>query len=272
MAFSLDSLTRPETRAIHATLVGEAGVGKTSVAASFPAPVFIRTEDGMASLQGHDVQAFPICRKFSDVCEQIAVLCREDHPFKTLVIDSVTQLNTMIEKEIVESDPKAKSIAQACGGYGAGYSAASEKHRQIREACDWLNQKKGMHVVYIAHADVETIDQPDLDPYSRYTLRLHRKSISHYTDNVDLVGYLKLKTFTVGESGARKKAETTGERILTCYPTPNHVSKNRFGIKDDLTVPEGKNPFTKFIPALSQEMRTPEPTAEATEGEKDNAA
>ncbi|MBK8974129.1 MAG: ATP-binding protein [Hahellaceae bacterium] len=250
MAFSLSSLTAPETRATHFTLVGEAGLGKTSAAATWPKPVFIRTEDGMAAIAGQDVKAFPVCKTVDDVMEQIAVLARESHNFQTLVIDSVTQLNTLIEKEVIESDPKKpKSIAQACGGYGAGYKAMAERHRQIRERCDWLNDKKGMHIVYIAHADVETIDQPDQDSYSRYTLRLHKNSISHYVDNVDCVAYLKLQTYTSGD-GNRKKATTTGERIITCYPVPSHVSKNRFGITEDLILEKGVNPFLEFVPSL----------------------
>lgn len=267
MAFSLSSLSKPVSRAIHATVVGEAGMGKTTLAATFPKPVFIRTEDGMASLAGMDVQAFPVARSFSEVMEQIAVLAREEHDFKTLVIDSITQLNTIIEKEIVESEPnpKNRSMPKCCGGYGAGYAMASEMHRQIRERCDWLNDKKGMHVVYIAHADVETIEQPDQDAYGRYTLRLHKKSVSHYTDNVDLVGYVKLETLTHGD-GPKKKATTTGSRIVTCYPTPNHVSKNRFGITSDLTLKQGVNPFAKFVPSLSE---TDQPT---TKEEEANAA
>lgn len=262
MAFSLNSLTLPVTRAIHATFVSEAGLGKTSLAATFPAPVFIRTEDGMASLAGYDVQAFPVARSVNDVIEQIAVLGREDHQFKTLVIDSVTQLNILIEKEVIESDPKKPaSINQACGGYGAGLTAVAEVHRKIRAYCDRLNEKKNMNIIYIAHADVETIDQPDQDSYSRYTLRLHKKSISHYVDNVDLVAYIKLQTFTSGD-GQRKKATTTGTRIVTCYPVPSHVSKNRFGITDDLVLELGVNPFMPFVPSLKSNTQTQPKTTE----------
>ena len=34
---------------------------------------------------------------------------------------------------------------------------------------------------------------------------MNKKSVSHYSDNVDVVGYLKLKTFTTG-GGDKKKA------------------------------------------------------------------
>jgi hypothetical protein len=63
-------------------------------------------------------------RRTQDVLDAIEALATEKHEHKTLVIDSITQLATLIESEIVAADPKAKSINQAGGGYGAGYSTA----------------------------------------------------------------------------------------------------------------------------------------------------
>lgn len=252
MAISLQSLTAPTLRPVICTLVGEGGMGKTSLAASFPAPVFIRTEDGTASLAGRsDVALFPVATTSQEIMEAMTALATEKHQFKTLVLDSITQLNTLIEQEVIQADPKKpKSINQALGGYGAGLSAVAERHRQIREAAGWLSGEKGMNVVFIAHANNETVDPPDQDPYTRYSLRMHHKSVGHYSDNVDLVGFIKLKTFTRGD-GDRKKAISDGQRIITCYPIANHISKNRFGITEDLLFEQDTNPLAPFIPALN---------------------
>jgi hypothetical protein len=127
MAINLKSLSKPDgSRPIIATLFGEGGMGKTTLAAMFPKPVFIRTEDGTASLWL--VMTMSACflwpRRTQDVLDAIEALATEKHEHKTLVIDSITQLATLIESEIVAADPKAKSINQAGGGYGAGYSTA----------------------------------------------------------------------------------------------------------------------------------------------------
>jgi hypothetical protein len=219
MAINLKSLSKPSgQRPIIATLFGEGGMGKTTLAAMFPKPVFIRTEDGTASLMGNkEVSLFPLATSSNDVLDAIEALATDKHEFKTLVIDSITQLATMIESEIVAADPKAKSINQAGGGYGAGYGTASEKHRQIREWAGSLAYETGMNVVFIGHADTETLALPDLDPYARYCVRMHKKSIPHYTDNVDLVGLIRLKTFTRGD-GDKKRAISTGEREILCFP------------------------------------------------------
>ena len=249
MAINLDMLSKPTTgRPIIATIVGEAGMGKTTLAAMFPKPVFIRTEDGTASLVGNDdVSLFPLAKNTCDVFDAIEALATGDHDYKTVVMDSITQFATMVEHEIVEADPKAKSINQANGGYGAGYGAAAEKHAQLREWIGALAYERGMNVVFIAHADTETLDLPDADPYARYTVRMHKKSLPHYTDNVDLVGFIRLKTFVRGD-GDKKRAISTGEREIVCHAVASSISKNRFGIKEPLPFETAAgNPFDNFV-------------------------
>ena len=149
--------------------------------------------------------------------------------------------------EIVAADPKAKSINQAGGGYGAGYGTASEVHRQVRDWAGSLAYETGMNVVFIGHADTETLDLPDMDPYARYCVRMHKKSIPHYTDNVDLVGLIRLKTFTRGD-GDKKRAISTGEREILCFPQASSVTKNRFNITEPLPFTfDGGNPFQQFV-------------------------
>jgi phage nucleotide-binding protein len=249
MAIDLKTLSKPSgQRPIICTLFGEGGMGKTTLAAMFPNPVFIRTEDGTASLAGNDnVSLFPLATSTQDVLDAIEALATQKHDHKTLVIDSITQLATMVEAEIVAADPKAKSINQAGGGYGAGYSTAAEKHRQIRDWAGSLAYEKGMNVIFIGHADTEMLDLPDMDAFARYTVRMHKKSLPHYTDNVDLVGLIRLKTLIRGGDGDKKRAISTGEREIICHPQASSVTKNRFNVSEPLAFTFDRNPFADFV-------------------------
>lgn len=247
----LSTVAKPSPRPAIITITGDPGVGKTVLANTFPNPIFIRAEDGIESIsEENKPDAFPVINKADDLWDQLAALIKEDHEYKTLIIDSVTQLETLFGEYVIDSDPKKpKSLATANGGYGAGFLAVSALHGRVRKAAKILNEKRGMNVVFIAHSETSTIELPDQDPYSRYELRLHKKCQAHYTDNVDMVAYLKLETFTTGD-GERKKAISSGNRIAVCYTGAAQVSKNRYGINEDVQVDEGVNPFIDFIPAL----------------------
>jgi len=247
----LSTVSKPAPRPTICTLTGDPGVGKTVLANTFPNPIFIRAEDGLESIPADQKpDAFPVITKVDNLWEQLSALIDEEHEYQTVVIDSVTQLETLFGEHVVKSDPKKpKSLAQANGGYGAGYLAVAAMHGRVRKAAKVLNEKRNMNVVFIAHSETTTIELPDSDPYSRYELRLHKKCQTHYTDNTDLVAYLKLETFTTGD-GERKKAISSGQRIAVCHTDAAQVSKNRYGIKEPLHVEEGENPFIEYIPAL----------------------
>lgn len=246
----LDKITKPADRPVLVTVLGDSGMGKTSLAATFPNPIFIRAEDGLQAIpEASRPDAFPVVSRADDVWDQLAALIKEGHDYKTLVIDSVTALERMFVAEVIASDPKnPKSINQALGGYGAGLAAVATMHQRVRKAAGVLVEK-GMNVVFIAHADTETIELPDQDPYTRYSMRLGKRSVAPYLDDVDVVGFIKLQTFTMGD-GERKKAISDGTRILVTYATAANVSKNRYGITEDLPVMVGNNPLVPFIKSL----------------------
>ena len=244
-------INKDKKDAMVATILADAGMGKTTFASTFPNPIFIRAEDGLGLL---DVDALPLIKKVDDLWEQLKMLIHEEHDYKTVVIDSVTALETLFTDYVVDNDPKKpKSINQAMGGYGAGLAAVAAMHQRARKAAQLLVEK-GINVVFISHADTATIELPDSDPYTRYSLRLGKRSVQPYVDNVDLVGFIKLETFITGD-GDRKKAISDGTRGLVTYATAANVSKNRFGIKEDLVLSEGVNPLGEYIKFLKKDRK-----------------
>ena len=250
----LSTISKPEDRAVIVTIIGDSGLGKTSLAATFPKPIVIRAEDGLQAIPAENrPDAFPTLTSVDALWEQLTALLKEEHDYKSLVIDSATALERLFIQHVIESDPKKpRSINQALGGYGAGLAAVAAMHQRVRKACGMLNERKGMHIVFVAHADTETIELPDQDPYTRYSLRLGKKSVAPYVDDSDIVGFLKLTTYTTGD-GERKKAISDGSRQLVTYATAANVSKNRFGITEDIPVELGVNPLVNFVPSLKGE-------------------
>lgn len=243
----LETISKPKNRPIVATFIGDAGLGKTSLAATFPNPIFIRAEDGLSSIpEAMRPDAFPRLHSVADLWDQLAGLIKEDHGYHTVVIDSVTALEVMFADHVIETDPKnPKGIQQAHGGYGAGRDMVSSMHRRVRKAAEMLVER-GINVVFVAHADTVRIEPPDADPYTKFSMRLHEKSMQPYVDNVDLVGFLRLEMFTKGD-GDVKKAISTGDRQLVCHAMAANVSKNRFGITEPIVVEQGINPLAAYL-------------------------
>jgi GTPase SAR1 family protein len=255
----MNTVEKPQDRAVMVTICGDSGLGKTSLAAAFPKPIFVRAEDGLQAIPAAQrPDAFPPLSRgtatasVAALWKQLVALLKEEHDYQTVVIDSVTALERMFIAAVLEGDGKAKSINQALGGYGAGWSSVASMHQRVRKAAGLLNERRGMHVVFIAHADTEMMKTPDIDDYMRWTLRLNPKHcIAPYVDDVDVVGFLRLEMFTHGEEGERKKAISSGDRELVAHATAANVSKNRFGITEPLPCPMGVNPIAPYVPALA---------------------
>jgi hypothetical protein len=125
-------------------IYGGHGIGKSTLASQFPAPIFISTEDGLDSL---DVTSFPKAQTITDVVDSIKTLLKEEHAFKTVVVDSVDWLIEPLIVNNVNAQHDEKEQA-----YGKGQMFVAEEFREILQGLDALRLRRGMNVVLIGGA------------------------------------------------------------------------------------------------------------------------
>src|SRR3712207_5274916 len=84
---TLSSLVRGKRpQPIRCVLYGVEGIGKSTFGANAPSPIFLGPEDGTSQL---DVTRFPAPEQWQEILDAVRVLTVEDHPYKTLVVDTL---------------------------------------------------------------------------------------------------------------------------------------------------------------------------------------
>lgn len=270
MAVSLKDL-----RQVRATLpprnliYGPPGMGKTSLAASFPDPVFIQIEDGTPS--DLEIASFGQLESYQSVLEAIAALYQEQHSYKTLVIDSLDKLQPLLWQHLCNIN-KWDSIETP--GYGKGYTEGDGLWNDLIAGCNALRRDAGMGIVLIAHSDVERFDDPAAASYSRHQPRLHKRARAIVEDEVDTILFLNREaTIKTEDAGFNKKrAHAEGGQSIWIYTEgrPAFMAKNRYGMKPKILYEKGKgyDALAQYFPAGGQPAeQAPAPVEEAAEPE-----
>lgn len=212
-------------------IYGGHGIGKSTLASQFPAPIFISTEDGIDSL---DVTSFPKAQKLLDVVESIKTLLKEEHEFKTVVVDSVDWLIEPLVAASVNAQYDEKQQA-----YGKGQMYMAEEFREILQGLDALRTRRGMNVVLIAHAAVVKFEDPRTDPYDRYQPKLPKACNALLQEWADVLAFAAFKVIikksdAKGFDTAKVRGTTNGDRLLHFVENPAYAAKNRYNCPEDI--------------------------------------
>ena len=243
--------SRPPRILIHAAH----GLGKSSLAAAAPNPLFIQTEDGLENI---DASAFSLCQDFETMMEQLGQVYTEDHDYKTLVIDSLDWTETLVYKHVCR-EAGNKSLSEF--DYGAGYIKALEQFNRVVRALTDIRDKLGMIIILTAHSQVKTYHNPMGSDYDRHQIKLRDKNAELFLEWCDLVSFLHFQTFTKkktkkesgGFAGDKAKGIGGSERVLSCVPSAAYVSKNRYGITSDISIPTPDEGWENIVKAVKGE-------------------
>jgi hypothetical protein len=237
---------------------GPEGVGKTTLAAAAPDPIWVDAEDGSGKVT---VARYPfseepgrehVPRTYQEILAAIDDLTQNPHDFKTLVIDTLDKVESMIWKFMVERD-KGKfrdgleNVEEY--GYGKGYQIAVDEWRAFCSRLDRLRATRGMGVILLGHSQVSTFKNPESDDYERYQLQVNNKAAGFLKSWADVVGFCRFEGGASKAHGVKKaKGWATGRRIMHLSHSAAYDAKGRGGMPDELEL-EPVNPWAAFAKA-----------------------
>lgn len=238
-----------QVRAQRITIYGVEGIGKSTLAASAPNPLFIDTEMGTAQLDVARVEAY----EFEHVVATIQALLMEEHEYKTLVLDTADNLKRYCE-EVTLRENKWNSLETP--GFGKGFRMAFEKFKLLVNLLDQLIFR-GIHVLNICHAKVLRINPPDTSEYNKYCLKVSDSN----KDNDDSRLFLKewsdcvlFCNYDTTVSSSQQKA-TKHERVIHTTSSPAWEAKNRYNLPE--TMPMTAESMRAIFKAAQGEAQKP---------------
>lgn len=258
-------------KAKKVVLYGPEGIGKSSLAARFPRPIFIDTEGSTTEM---DVDRLPKPTSWEMLKQQIAWVKQQVGIYGTLVIDTIDWAEMLCVNAVCAEHGK-KGIESF--GWGHGYTYVGEEFgRFLNLLSDVIDV--GIHVVLTAHCKITKFEPPDeMGAYDRYQLKLGKKTDSHTAPLVkewaDMVLFINYKTFSVAVDDKGKKHKGQGgTRMVYATRQPAWDAKNRHGLPDEFPLDysyiahifDGSAPVapavTEAPPVSSQAPQTPPPT------------
>ncbi len=210
-------------------IYGVGGVGKSTFLAESPSPIFIDTQDGTKRL---NVGRFPRPEKWEDVLDAIDELTIENHPYKTLAIDLVDDVESMIWAHICKRDGQANVEEY---GFGKGYKVALNEWRLLLSRIERLRREKSMAVMFAAHSLVKTFKNPEGEDYDRYNMQIHDQAAGVLRGWCDTVLFARHETVLKTDTKKKRtRGISTGARLIQTVETAAYYAKNRDNLPDTL--------------------------------------
>jgi len=146
---------------------GFPGSGKTHLAGTFPAPLFITPEKIIAELRTYGnspltVAYFKTIAEFIETINQVCRLVLDNKPVgnyvpQTIIVDSLTEIQNMIEHELLMSRVESHRIGNQVAGIPVMQERDWGAMYQVLMQCRNLLYDLPVHIVWIGHAKIREI-------------------------------------------------------------------------------------------------------------------
>lgn len=231
---------------------GADGVGKTSLAAQFPAPVFLYPagDTGLETLLDSgrlaNVPHFASVTTWEEVAFHLDQLAEADHAYRTIVVDGLGGFERLCHERVCLRDFEGEWGELGFHGYQRGYEVATAEWRRLLAALDLLRTERQMTVVLLSASRMVPYRNPAGADYDRFCPDLHPKTWSVTQRWADVVGFVSADFAPQGGPRSRRsRGAPLVQRRISVERSIAHDAKNRPGLAASIPLP-GDDPATAY--------------------------
>jgi hypothetical protein len=236
---------------------GAEGVGKSTLAAHAPDPIWLDIEDGSGQLdvpryQFRDGDGGHVPHSYEEILSAIDDLTRNPHSFQTVVFDTADRLEALLWQWMIARDTTARKPLDSIEayGYGKGPIRALDDWRGLCFRLDRLRTARKMSIIILGHAQIRLFKSPDSEDYDRYNPRINALAAGFLKEWSDVTGFAMFEEFGSKLGDDRAKGTSTGRRLLKLERTAAFDAKSRIALPKEVEL-DPANPWAPFAAAVN---------------------
>lgn len=242
---------------LKVVIYGQEGVGKSTLAASFPGAVFIDCEGSTSRMNVRRLPKPTSWQMFTDEFEYILTNAQAKG-YQTVIVDTFDWAERLALDALC-TEHKVSGIEGM--NYGKGWEYEKEMIGRFLDRTDRLISA-GINVVLLCHAISRKTTLPEeTEEFDHWELKLGNKTTNKIAPLLkewsDMTLFLAFRTNIIATDDKGKKHKATScERVMYTTKTAWWDAKNRFGMPDRLPLTwESIAPV--FTPSAAQSAPTP---------------
>lgn len=219
-----------------------AGYGKTSTWAFARNPIYMmaKGETGLETLvsekQIPPTPHFHELMNWGEVIETTKALLKEDHEYKTLILDAAGSFEALMHQSVCDEHYKGEWGEKGFTSYMRGYEVSLPVWQDWLDRLDALRVQRGMTIVLLSHVQIKPFANPEGENYDRYIPVLHAKTWAITERWLDIV--LFGNWYTIVESkGGKGKGKGGQTRFIYTQRHAAYDAKNRHGLPEEIAIP-----------------------------------